>query len=352
MGDPVVVTEGLTKFYGRHRGLDGLDLEVRAGEIFGFLGPNGAGKTTTMRILLDLIRPTAGRAEVLGLDPRAGSLEIRRRCGYLPGELAVAGRQTARELLTFLGNLHGGADAARIQALADRLQLDLGRRVHGLSRGNQQKVGLVQAFMHDPELLILDEPTSGLDPLMRQEFLAMVREARDAGQTVLMSSHVLSEVQHVADRVGFIRDGRMVTVETVEGLRERAVRDVEIRFAEPVPADRFADLPGVRGMHVDGAVLRCTTDGKADALIKAAAAFTVLSFTSAEPDLEEVFLTYYDHDGGQEAGPEEQEAGPGQQEGRPDPGTPEASPGQVEGSPGTPETGPGEPEGGERVAPA
>src|SRR5829696_3251273 len=224
MTEPVVLTEDLTKFYGKHLGLDGLDLEVRSGEVYGFLGPNGAGKTTTIRLLLDLIRPTSGHLELLGGDPRRDGVALRRRIGYLPGDFIVEGRQSARELLTYLGNLRGGVSGSRIAELAGRLDLDLDTRIRSLSKGNRQKVAVVQAFMHQPELLILDEPTSGLDPLLQQTFLDMVREARAAGQTVFMSSHVMSEVQQTADRVGIVREGRMVTVERVEELRERAIR--------------------------------------------------------------------------------------------------------------------------------
>ncbi|MFR9774859.1 ABC transporter ATP-binding protein [Micromonospora sp. MS34] len=295
MDEPAVRTEGLVKTYGRSRALTGLDLRVERGEVYGFLGPNGAGKSTTIRLLLDLIRPTSGRIEVLGRDPRRDGVALRRRIGYLAGDFVVDGRQTARELLTYLGNLRGGVPAARIDELADRLDLDLGRRIRGLSKGNRQKVGVVQAFMHDPELLILDEPTTGLDPFLQQEFVAMVREVRTAGRTVLMSSHVMSEVQQTADRVGVIRDGRLVAVERVEELRERAVRRVEIHFADPVDPAEFAAVPGVSEVTVTGSTLRCRLDGRADALVKAAAGHTVIGLLSAEPDLEELFFDYYSH---------------------------------------------------------
>jgi ABC-2 type transport system ATP-binding protein len=299
---PVIRTEALVKYYGRRRGLDGLDLEVRAGEIFGFLGPNGAGKTTTIRILLDLIRPTSGSAELLGQWPRDGGASLRRRIGYLPGDFTVDGGQSSRELLTHLGHLRGGVPRARIEALADRLDLDLGTRIRSLSKGNRQKVGVIQAFMHEPELLVLDEPTAGLDPLLQQTFLEMAREAKGAGQTVFMSSHVLSEVQQSADRVGIIRDGRMIAVESVGALRRRAVRRVEIHFDEPVDGSAFAAIEGVHGVQADGSVLRCRLAGRADALVKAAARFGVESIVVEEPDLEELFFTYYrggdaDHDG-------------------------------------------------------
>jgi len=290
---------GLVKSYGRRRGLAGLDLEVHAGEVYGFLGPNGAGKTTTIRILLDLIRPTKGLVELLGEAPRRGGPALRRRVGYLPGDFLVGGGQSARELLTHLGHLRGGVAAGTIDALADRFELDLAARIGSLSRGNRQKVGVVQAFMHEPELLILDEPTTGLDPLMQQRFLELVAESQAAGQTVFMSSHVLSEVQQSADRVGIVRDGVMVAVEAVETLRRRAVRRVEVHFDEPVAAEAFAGLADVVGLEVDGTVLRCRLTGRADALVKAVARYGVASLTVEEPDLEELFLVFYH---GEEAG--------------------------------------------------
>ena len=297
MADPAISTEQLVKRYGRNRGLAGLDLRVDTGEVYGFLGPNGAGKSTTIRLLLDLIRPTSGRVEVLGSDPRTAGAALRRRIGYLAGDFVVDGRQTGRELLTYLGNLRGGVPRGRVEELADRLDLDLGRRIKGLSKGNRQKLGIVQAFMHDPELLILDEPTSGLDPFLQQEFVRLVQRARAAGQTVFMSSHVMSEVQQTADRVGIIREGRLVTVERVEELRERAVRRVEIHFEEPVSADEFAALAGVSEVTVTGRSLRCRLAGRADALVKAAGRHTVVSLLSEEPDLEELFFTYYRSEG-------------------------------------------------------
>ncbi len=218
---------------------------------------------------------------------------MRRRIGYLPGDLPIGGRQTTRELLTFLGNLRGGVDPGRIRALFERLELDLSRPIRTLSKGNRQKVGLVQAFVHDPELLILDEPTSGLDPLLQREFLAMVREARDEGRTVFMSSHVLSEVDDVADSVAILRAGRLVAVENIRTLKNRAVHRIHIRFDAPVPSSAFARLPGVRDVRVEGDMLQCVVEGCADALVKAAGRFTVVSFRSRESDLEEIFLTYY-----------------------------------------------------------
>ncbi|MCF6524512.1 ABC transporter ATP-binding protein [Streptomyces sp. JJ36] len=297
---PVALTEGLSKSYGKHKALDDLSLSISPGEVFGYLGPNGAGKTTTIRLLLDLIRPTSGRVELFGKDPRDGGGELRRRIGYLPGELPLAGRGTGLELLEFLARARGGVEKAAIHGLAERLGVDLRRPVHSLSKGNKQKVGIIQAFMHTPELLILDEPTTGLDPLVQQEFLTMVREAKQNGQTVLMSSHILSEVQHVGDRVAIVRGGRLVSVSNVDTLLEQAQRRVEIRFSDPVDPRVFSVLPGVRDVDVRANTLSCTLDGAADALVKEAARHTVLSLVCEEPDLEEIFLHAYAQDSEEE----------------------------------------------------
>ncbi|MHC0433282.1 ABC transporter ATP-binding protein [Streptomyces sp. O3] len=286
----------LTKTYGARRGLAGLTLDVRAGEVFGFLGPNGAGKTTTIRLLLDLIRPTSGAAVVLGLDPRADGVELRRRVGYLAGDFVCDGRQNVRGYLRFLAALRGGVPQARIDDLAERLGLDQTAKIKKLSKGNRQKVGLVQAFMHRPELLILDEPTSGLDPLVQHSFLQLVSEAAASGQTVLMSSHIMSEVEAVADRVGIIRDGALVALDSVESLRADAVRDIEITLGTPVPADTFTRVPGATRLRLDatGTTLTGQFSGSPDPLIKALAAHTVTGLRATEPALEDLFQTYYE----------------------------------------------------------
>jgi len=292
-----ISTERLVKRYGRVTALNGLDLEVRTGEVFGFLGPNGAGKTTTIRVLLDLIRPTAGHVSVLGFDPTRDSLEVRRRAGFLGGEFVVDGRQSARELLTYLGNLRGGVPAATIDGLAERLDLDLRRPIKALSRGNRQKVGVVQAFMHQPEILILDEPTTGLDPFLQHEFATLVRQAASEGRTVFMSSHVMSEVQRTADRVGIIREGRLTSVENVETLRSRARRNVEVVFDSPIDGSEFSSVHGVSNIRIDGTTLRCRLDGRADDLIKVAARHGVVTLSAEEPDLEELFFDQFGGDG-------------------------------------------------------
>lgn len=298
MAEIAIATEDLTKSYDGRRGIVDVTLEVRVGEVFGFLGPNGAGKTTTIRLLLDLIRPTSGRASVLGLDVRRGSLEIRRRVGYLPGELALWERMTGAELLAFLGELRGGVDPRYVAELAERLGCDLSARIGSLSHGSKQKVALIQAFMHRPELLVLDEPTTGLDPLMQEEFQRMVAEVRAEGRTVFLSSHILREVERVCDRVGIVREGRLVAVEDVGDLRAREVRVLDLRFATPVPASAFRGLPGVHEVEAQGDGIRLTVAGPLDAVVKAAARHEVVDLTSHEPSLEEIFLRFYGGQGG------------------------------------------------------
>jgi ABC-2 type transport system ATP-binding protein len=300
---PAIETVGLAKTYeGRVRALDGLDLRVERGEVFGYLGPNGAGKSTTIRLLLDLIRPTAGRASLLGLDSRAQSVEVRRRIGYLPGDLRLSDRLTGREQLDSLARLRGGEDRPTRDALVERFGVVLDRPIRELSKGNRQKLGVVQAFMHRPELLVLDEPSDGLDPLLQGEFRALVRETAADRRTVFLSSHSLDEVQHIADRVGIIRMGKLIDVDSVEALRERALRRVTIRFASPVNGASFADLDGVRVQSLDGTVLRLSAPEPAmNAVVKAAARHEVVDFVSEPADLEEIFLELY-RDGGGDGG--------------------------------------------------
>ena len=295
MTSPAIALTDLTKTYGSRRGLDGLSLDVRAGEVFGYLGPNGAGKTTTIRLMLDLIRPTAGSVSVLGMEPRTAGPQLRQRVGYLPGDFLVDGRQNVGAYLRFLAGLRGGVPRERIDGLAERLGLDQTAKIRSLSKGNRQKVGLVQAFMHRPGLLILDEPSSGLDPLVQQTFLDLVSEAASEGTTVFMSSHVMSEVEAVADRVGIIRDGRLVTVDTVANLRANAVRDIQVTFERPVTTDEFGHLPGMADVTVDatGTTLTGRITGSPDHLIKALARYTVTGLRAAEPALEDLFHEHY-----------------------------------------------------------
>ena len=295
MTDQITIhTEGLTKHYGDVKALVDLDLDVRAGEVFGFLGPNGAGKTTMIRTILDEIRPTAGRATIAGMDTHEESVEIRRHIGYVPGDLAMYPNLTGRDTLTYYANLRGGVDWSYVDALADRLDADLSVKVGDLSSGNRQKVGLIQAFMNRPDVLIMDEPSSGLDPLIQREFQAMMREVAAAGRTVFLSSHTLSEVQRVADRVGIIRHGHLIALESVASLRSKAMRTVELEFGSPVDADVFDSVPGVREATVEDHRAVLSYDGKMEVLLKTVAdRYDVVDIATQEADLEEIFLTYY-----------------------------------------------------------
>ncbi len=291
-----IMTRDLIKFYGNFQALHGVDLEVQRGEIFGFLGPNGAGKTTTIRCLLDLIRPNSGVARVLGLDPQAEPEAVRARVGYLPGELHLDENMSVQDALRLFGALRGErTDWRFVRQLAERLALDLKLTIKKLSKGNKQKVGVVQALMHRPELLLMDEPTSGLDPLMQQEVLHLLAEMRDEGTTVFFSSHIMSEVEAMAERVGIIRQGKVVEVAETHSLINRALRRARVRFAEPVDGSALADVPGVRLLaQDDGKGVMLEVAGEMDGLIKALAAFPVSDFETHHPSLEEIFLAYYE----------------------------------------------------------
>jgi ABC-2 type transport system ATP-binding protein len=301
---PAVTTRGLTKNYGARTALHGIDLEIPRGSVFGMIGPNGAGKTTTMRLLLDIIRPTAGELSVLGETPRTGGASLRRRIGYLPGELHLQERIRGRELLAHYAEISGTVRPGVVDALADRLDVDLGRPVRSLSKGNKQKIGLIQAFMHEPELLVLDEPTSGLDPLMQQEFHAMLHEAKAKGQTVFLSSHVLSEVQQTAHEIAILKAGRIVERSTVAALRENAVRHVRLVVGEADAAaarSTLEALPGVAGVEsapngTGTVAVSATLDADVDAFVKAVSRLAVVDLTMEEPDLEEMVLAYYGTD--------------------------------------------------------
>ena len=312
-----IVTEGLTKSYGRVRALRGVDLEVRAGEVFGFLGPNGAGKTTTIRCLLDLIRPDTGTVRVLGFDPQKDPVAVRARVGYLPGELHFDENMTVEGALRYLNSLRNGkGDWSYVRQLADRLGLSLRSAIKNLSKGNKQKVGLVQALMHRPELLMLDEPTFGLDPLIQQEVLRLIGEARLAGTTVFFSSHILSEVQEIAERVGIIRNGVVVEVAETASLINRSIRRVRIRFLREVDPSPLAQVPGVQMLsRDDGTSLLLQVSGEMDELIKALSRYPVGDFESERPSLEEIFLAYYQDEGGQTGEPAGARVYPGSVEG-------------------------------------
>jgi ABC-2 type transport system ATP-binding protein len=289
----IIRTEKLTKTYGEHRGINDVDLEIPEGEVFGFLGPNGAGKTTTIRTILDLIRPTSGRALVFGIESSVDPVAIHRRIGYLPGEFTLYDRLTGGQTLTYFANLRGGVDPAYQASLIERFDVDPSRKFKEYSKGNKQKIGLVIALQHRPELLILDEPTSGLDPLIQQAFYAYVRDAREEGRTVFLSSHVLSEVERTCDRVAIIRDGRLVKVDRVEALRDLAHHQVELRFTGAVPLDAFQGLPGVSELAAEDHLLRMRVTGAITPVVRAAARYELVDFVSREPSLEETFLAQY-----------------------------------------------------------
>jgi ABC-2 type transport system ATP-binding protein len=298
---PAIQTQRLTKDYGSGRGVFDLDLEVKTGEIMGFLGPNGAGKSTTMRLLLGLAGPTSGRAWLLGGDIASDGLDLRRRVGYLAGDCGLYPRLTGEAVLDYFARLDGnGAPPrearARMAELAERFDAQLDRPIRELSTGNRQKLGLIQAFMHDPELLILDEPIAGLDPLVQRNFHNLLAEVRTDGRTVLLSSHTLSEVDRVADRVAILRAGRLVVVDSVDRLRESAVRHWEIEFASPPAVEEFRSLPGVHTAEATGTQLRIAFEGSADKVTKAAARHEVLDVRTRDGDLEEIFLRYYKDD--------------------------------------------------------
>ena len=294
----VIHTEQLTKSYGPHRGITELDLDVQEGEIFGFLGPNGAGKTTTMRVLLDLIRPTSGRAEVFGLDTTADAVAIHRRIGYLPGEFDLYDRLTGAQTIEYFANLRGGVDAGYVAELIERLDLDPSRRFKEYSRGNKQKVGLVVALQHRPDLLILDEPTAGLDPLVQQTFFAIVREARAEGRSIFLSSHIIDEVDRTCDRVAIIREGRLVQVDRIEAIRRLAFHHVELSFSTPVAPAIFESIDGVSAVETGGNTISMRVNGPIGSVIAAAAPHGLLDVVSREPNLEDVFLAQYGaHDG-------------------------------------------------------
>ena len=296
-GAAPIRTEALTKHYKDVKALVDLDLEVDQGEVFGFLGPNGAGKTTTIRSLLHFIFPTSGAASVLGMDVASNAVEIRSRVAYMPSEYSMYPKLTGAENLSYLANLRGGVDGAYVAALAERLEVDLTRKVSDLSTGNKQKVGLIQAFMSKSELVILDEPSTGLDPLMQQELQAMIREVREDGRTVFLSSHSLAEVERVADRVGILRHGHLVVVERVDALKRKAIRRIDLEFDQPVEATVFEKANGVRSAETRGNSVVVSFEGSVNELLRIAIGHDVVNVNSREADLEQIFLEYYHGNG-------------------------------------------------------
>ncbi|MGA8851580.1 MAG: ABC transporter ATP-binding protein [Aeromicrobium sp.] len=290
---PAIETHDLTKNFGDFTAVEDLDLTVDEGEVFGFLGPNGAGKSTTIRTLLDQIRPTSGSARVLGMDSRADSLAIRSEIGYVPGDLALYKNLTGAQTLKYFARLRGGVDQTFVDGLAERLQADLSKKISEYSTGNRQKIGLIQAFMHKPRLLILDEPNAGLDPLIQQEFITMLREVRDDGRTVFLSSHTLSEVEQVATRVAIIRHGKLAAVERIDDLKAKAIRRLDLQFAAAVPADLFDAVPGVREADISEDQAAVAFDGPINPILHAAMAHELVDLHTRDADLEEIFLAYY-----------------------------------------------------------
>ena len=295
----IIEAEILSKSYGSRRGIAEVSFQVEEGEVFGFLGPNGSGKTTTIRLLMALLHADAGSARIAGLDCWKQSVEIKRLVGYMPGEPALDPNLTGGQILEYFGHLRGGVDHPYLKQLIERFELDTSRKFRQYSTGNKRKVVLIQAFMHRPRLLILDEPTSGLDPLNQQEFDRMVKEARDEGRTVFLSSHILSEVEKTCTRVGIIRDGRLVRIGDVAEVKAIKRYEMTITFANAVPTETFKALDGVIGVQplTHGHGVHLAMQGSADAVIKAAARYPVVSLTTVEPSLEDIFLRYYEGDG-------------------------------------------------------
>ncbi len=288
-----IQAEGLSKRYGDTLALDSLDLTVAEGEVYGYLGPNGAGKTTTIRLLLGLHRPSAGRAEVFGIDAWRDPVSAHRRLAYVAGEPFLWPALTSAETFEFMATLHGGADVIYRDLLIERFKLDTEKKVRALSKGNRQKVQLVAALASRADLLILDEPTSGLDPLMEMAFRESVHEAKERGQTVFLSSHILSEVEALCDRVGILREGRLVDEGTLDALRHLSAHTVEITFEDEPP--ELGPLAGVEVTRAGARALRCEVSGPIGPLIAALANARVVALTSREPSLEEIFLHHYDH---------------------------------------------------------
>jgi ABC-2 type transport system ATP-binding protein len=295
----IIEAEGLTKSYGGKRGIIDISFQVNEGEVFGFLGPNGAGKTTTIRLVMALLRADSGTARIAGLDCWDRSLEIKRLTGYVPGEPALDQNLTGGQILEYFAHLRGGVDHAYLKQLIQRLDLDTSRKFRQYSSGNKRKVVLIQAFMHRPRLLVLDEPTNGLDPLNQQEFARMVKEAREGGSTIFLSSHILSEVEQMCTQVGIIREGRLVRVGGVADVKDIKHYEITITFSDAVPTDAFSRLEGVARIETaaGGRTLQIAMQGPPDAVIKAAAHYPILSLTTHEPSLEDIFLRYYEGDG-------------------------------------------------------
>lgn len=287
-----IVCEDLTKFYGKTRGIEGLDLTIDRGEIFGFLGPNGAGKTTTIRLLMGMLKPTSGSASILDLDSWRNSVEINLHTGNIPGDVHLYNQLRVQEHLDYIDRFRPGKDPLR-KELIERFELDKSKKIKSLSSGNRQKVAIVLAVMHDPEILILDEPTGGLDPLMQQEFYDLLQQLKERGRTIFLSSHILSEVERVCDRVGIVRQGQLVDVRAIEDLKQKKVRHMEVLFRGPVNTADFLKLPQVTDARAYDNHMRLTVQGDVDALVKELSRHDVADLTFTQPSLEDFFMSFY-----------------------------------------------------------
>ncbi len=296
MDKAVIKTTKLTKFYGKSRGVENLSLEVNEGEVFGFLGPNGAGKSTTIKLLLNFINPSSGSASIFGFDPTKESIEIQEKIGYLPGEIHMYEDLTGKDHLRFQAQLRPSTSWKYVEELSKKLKVDLNKKIKSLSHGNKQKVALISAFMHKPELIILDEPTTGLDPLIQQEFYNLVEEVNRSGTTFFISSHILPEVERICHRVAIIREGRLVVTEEIVNLKKGALRPLEVIFSENITKTDFQTITGIKDIEVNGNILRCKVVGSLDTFIKKLGNYTVESIITQEPDLEQIFLKFYKGD--------------------------------------------------------
>jgi ABC-2 type transport system ATP-binding protein len=296
--DNVIETDSLTKYYGKSRGIIDVTLSVRRGEVFGFLGPNGAGKSTTIRTILDYIRPTSGSSRVNGMDPVKEGAKVRRSVGYLPSDFGTYQNMTAKDYLMTLLTMMEHKGENRINEISERLQLDLDRKIKEYSRGNRQKVGLVSAFMHSPDLVILDEPSSGLDPLMQQEFYKIVLEEKEKGNTIFLSSHILAEVEAICDRVGIIKEGKLIVVEDMKKFKEKTGKFMDVTFDREVSPDRFSVIPGVTHVEIIGPKeLKLSVSRNIDGVIKELSNHNVLEMDYEDMSLESLFLKYYEKEG-------------------------------------------------------
>jgi len=292
----MIKTENLTKYYGKNRGIENLNLEILDNEVFGYLGPNGAGKTTTIRLFLDLIKPTRGKVEIFGKKVDKNFWNIKSRIGYLPGELHLYENLTGKEFLEFITCLRRNVNKKKMKDLIDRFNVDIFKPIRDLSQGNKQKIGLIQAFIHDPDLIILDEPTLSLDPFMQQEFYKLITEEKKNGKTFFISSHILHEVEKICDRVGIIKDGKLIALEAVKDLREKTVREIDIYFTEPVSLELFSNIQQIKDLKLKGNIVKIYFTGRIDPIIKRISNFEVENIVTHEPTLEEIFFKLYKGD--------------------------------------------------------